>query len=81
VASHQGCLRGDWDWMSCCFWVAYLPTLTAADSHWQASRTIKGEQVMARNERRMVRKPATKFPNLRKKLQKSKTQAKQVKKK
>lgn len=36
---------------------------------------------MARNERRMVRKPATKFPNLRKKLQKSKTQSRQVKKK
>jgi hypothetical protein len=27
---------------------------------------------MAKNERRMVRKPATKYPNLRKKLQKGK---------
>ena len=36
---------------------------------------------MARNERRMARKPATKFPNLRKKLQKGKIQSKQVKKK
>ena len=36
---------------------------------------------MARSERRMPRKPATKFPNLQKKLQKGKTQAKQVKKK
>ena len=33
----------------------------------------------AKNERRMVRKPATKFPNLQKKLQKGKIQAKQVK--
>jgi hypothetical protein len=36
---------------------------------------------MARNERRMVRKPATKFPNLQKKLQKAKIQARQAKKK
>jgi hypothetical protein len=36
---------------------------------------------MAKNERRMVRKPATKFANLRKKLQKGKIQSRQVKKK
>jgi len=36
---------------------------------------------MARNEKRMTRKPATKFPNLRKKLQKSKIQSRQAKKK
>jgi hypothetical protein len=36
---------------------------------------------MARNERRMARKPATKFPNLRKKLQKGKTRSSQAKKK
>jgi hypothetical protein len=36
---------------------------------------------MARSERRMARKPATKFPHLQKKLQKSKNQAKQMKKK
>jgi hypothetical protein len=38
-------------------------------------------KVMAKNERQMARKPATKFPNLRKKLEKSKIQSKQVKKK
>jgi hypothetical protein len=36
---------------------------------------------MANNEKRMARKPATKYPNLRKKLQKGKIQSKQVKKK
>jgi hypothetical protein len=36
---------------------------------------------MAKNERRAVRKPATKFANLRKKLQKSRIGAKQVRKK
>jgi len=36
---------------------------------------------MAMNERRMARKPATKFPNLQKKLQKGKVQSKQAKKK
>jgi hypothetical protein len=36
---------------------------------------------MAKNESRTARKPATKFPNLRKKLQKGKIQSKQVKKK
>ena len=36
---------------------------------------------MARNERRMVRKPAIKFPNLRKKLLKGRDQSKQLKKK
>ena len=35
---------------------------------------------MAKNERRMPRKPAAKFPNLRKKLQKGKIQSKQAKK-
>jgi hypothetical protein len=40
----------------------------------------EGERAMARNERRMVRKPAIKFPNLRRKLQKGKDQSKQVKK-
>jgi hypothetical protein len=35
---------------------------------------------MAKHERRMPRKPATKFPNLRKKLQKGKMHSKQVKK-
>jgi hypothetical protein len=41
----------------------------------------KGEQVMARNERRTPRKPATKFPNLRKKLQKGKTRSRPAKRK
>jgi hypothetical protein len=36
---------------------------------------------MAKNERRMARKPATKFPALRKKLQKGKIQSRQAKKK
>ncbi len=36
---------------------------------------------MARSERRMVRIPATKFPNLRKKMQKSKIQPRAAKKK
>jgi hypothetical protein len=36
---------------------------------------------MAKNERRMARKPATKFANLRKKLQKGRFQSKQAKKK
>jgi hypothetical protein len=36
---------------------------------------------MAKNGRRMARKPATKFPNLRKKLQKGKVQSRQAKKK
>lgn len=42
---------------------------------------FEGGQVMAKNERRMARKPATKFPNLRKKLQKGKIQSRQAKKK
>jgi hypothetical protein len=36
---------------------------------------------MAKNERRAPRKPATKFPSLRKKLQKGKLPPKQAKKK
>ena len=36
---------------------------------------------MARSEKGMARKPATKLPNLRKKLQKVKTQTGQAKKK
>jgi hypothetical protein len=36
---------------------------------------------MARSEKRMVRKPAIKFPHLQKQLQKSKNQSKLVKKK
>jgi hypothetical protein len=36
---------------------------------------------MAKNERRMPRKPATKFPNLRKKMQKGKVESRRVKKK
>jgi hypothetical protein len=36
---------------------------------------------MAKNERRMPRKPATKFPNMCKKLLKGKVQAGQAKKK
>jgi hypothetical protein len=36
---------------------------------------------MTRSEKRMARKPATKFPNLRKKLEKGKILAKQAKKK
>jgi hypothetical protein len=39
------------------------------------------ECIMARNERRMARKPATKFPNLRKKMQKGKIQSRQARKK
>ena len=35
---------------------------------------------MAANERRAVRMPATKFPKLRKKLQKSKIHARRIKK-
>jgi hypothetical protein len=41
----------------------------------------KGERAMAKNERRMARKPATKFPALRKKLQKGRIQPRQAKKK
>ncbi len=37
--------------------------------------------MMAKNERRMVRKPATKFPNLRKQLQKGKTRSSYAKQK
>jgi hypothetical protein len=36
---------------------------------------------MAKTERQTARKPATKFPNLRKKLQKGKIQSGQAKKK
>jgi hypothetical protein len=36
---------------------------------------------MSKSERRMVRKPATKFPNLRKKMQKGNVRSKLVKKK
>lgn len=36
---------------------------------------------MAKNEKRTARMPASKFPNLRKKMQKGKTQARQTKKK
>jgi hypothetical protein len=36
---------------------------------------------MGKSEGRMARKPATKFPNLRKKLQKGKTPSRQAKKK
>jgi hypothetical protein len=36
---------------------------------------------MAKSQRRMPRKPATKFPNLRKKLQKGKLQGRQARKK
>jgi hypothetical protein len=36
---------------------------------------------MVKNERRMARKPATKFSNLRKRLQKGKIQSRQAKKK
>ena len=42
---------------------------------------MEGVQVMAKNARRTARKPATKFPNLRKKLQKGKIQSRQAKKK
>ena len=36
---------------------------------------------MAKNEKRTVRKPATKYPSLQKKLQNGKIQSKEVKKK
>ena len=42
---------------------------------------MRGERAMAKSERRVARKPATKFPNLRKKLQKGKIQSRQAKKK
>ena len=42
---------------------------------------MEGVQVMAKNARRTARKPATKFPNLRKKLQKGKLQGRQARKK
>lgn len=42
---------------------------------------MEGRQEMAKSEKRTARMPATKFPNLRKKMQKGKTQAKQAKKK
>ena len=35
---------------------------------------------MSKNQRQTPRKPATKFPNLRKKMQKAKTKTKAVKK-
>jgi hypothetical protein len=40
-----------------------------------------GETAMAKNERRTARMPATKFPKLRKKMQKETIQGRQVKKK
>jgi hypothetical protein len=52
------------------------PTGRAGELPWR-----KGERDMGKNERRMPRKPATKFPNLRKKLQKGKIQSRQAKKK
>lgn len=42
---------------------------------------IERELTMAKNERRMPRKPATKFPNLRKKMLKDKIQSRQARKK
>jgi hypothetical protein len=52
---------------------AHSGAVEAFELEWRAE--------MAKNERRMLRKPATKFPNLQKKLQKGKIQAKQAKKK
>jgi hypothetical protein len=46
-----------------------------------ANTDLERSGVMAKNERRMARKPPTKFPNLRKKLQKAKIQSKQPNKK
>ena len=54
------------------------------DAFWAAIKQLvssanRGDNSM--NERRTPRKPATKFPNLRKKLAKNKVAAKQTKKK
>lgn len=40
-----------------------------------ASGILGGEQLMAKTNRRTARKPATKYPNLQKKLQKGKVKA------
>jgi hypothetical protein len=40
------------------------------------SGRVKGEMAMSKNRRQMVRKPAMKFANLRKKMLKQKTQVK-----
>jgi hypothetical protein len=46
-----------------------------------ASGIHSGELHMAKTNRRTARKPATKFPNLQKKLQKGKAKASAAKKK
>jgi hypothetical protein len=53
------------------------------DAHEGIARTalLNGEQAMARSGKGMPRKPATKFPNLRKKMQKVRNQTRQAKKK
>ena len=44
-------------------------------------RTFRGERLMAKTNQRTARKPATKYPNLQKKLQKRKVKAGAAKKK
>ena len=46
-----------------------------------ASDILSGERRMAKTNRRAARKPATKYPNLQKKLQKGKVKASTAKKK
>jgi hypothetical protein len=46
-----------------------------------AAEILSGELHMAKTNRRAPRKPATKFPNLQKKLQKGKAAASAAKKK
>lgn len=42
---------------------------------------LVGDEIMAKGDRRTARKPATKYPNLRKKLQKAKVRATATKRK
>jgi hypothetical protein len=47
----------------------------------EASGILGGELLMAKTNQRVARKPATKYPNLQKKLQKGKVKAGAAKKK
>jgi hypothetical protein len=46
---------------------------------WTVDLSCVVERVMAKNERRGARKPATKYPNLQKKMQKGKVRVKPAK--
>jgi hypothetical protein len=51
------------------------------DSERGGGQLLAESVVMSKNEKRTVRKPATKYPNLQKKMQKRKAQALRAKKK